>query len=241
MNFNKNTILFVMPTMTVVPQGLLRYGFPRSSIPITDRFQMVLEGIKSVKKALEGYDYRLIILEASEIPKDMENRISNEVDLYVRSYEDQDVIACTNSDCKSLGEVSTMTSFLRWFHKEYHDKPFRTMFKFGVRNELNENFNLANFLNEEKMVFIRSTPLPAVRMAKPDHPTNVFAGIYSIPYSLLTEYVTQMEKCYTWLSINEFEDIESCMGYTVEEHSTYFDPPAGITSIHSTALLQVEY
>lgn len=215
LEFNENTILFVMPIMINVPSTRLRFNFPRTIFPIELRLQQVLNGIQSLKQKMKNHDIRLILLESSQLPDEYIQTLKKEVDIFMDACKHPCVYECSTSDCKSRGENCIMNIFLKWFAQNYPNKKYKMMIKYGCRYSLNEHFNIENWLNQDKFTFVLKKPLPWCTENITKY--YVHTVMYSIPFSRLNLMIRQTNKCHYLLQHDIVFDIENVIASGLNE------------------------
>lgn len=222
---DEDTTIVMMPTMIKVPQTPLRYGFPRSTTSEYRRWEQNMAGIKSIKSAMGDVKCVFILIETSPMDNELRQKLREQVDLLLDFHEDKDIVKCTNSDCKSLGETFTILTFLNWLKSNYPDKKFNKIIKYGSRYITTDDFNPERYNNDNKFVFHRKSHLPA-RNPVSEH--SVHTCVYSVPYKHFELYRSHMEKCCGFFRDGSFFDIENCMTYGLEDFSEIIDSGVGI-------------
>jgi hypothetical protein len=178
--FLMNLNLFIIPSVIFTVNKPLSYYHIRSSFTPEERYQQTLDQIESVRQKVPN-SY-IVMVEASNIPHDMETVFRSKVDHYFNISDIPDVAAATNGPAKGHGEVMQMLAYLETDHfKNIRDKCM-SVTKFCGRNKLADDYTF-------------SVPdAPRIRLNTPDSMNTI---LFTFPTNYTDSYVTALKECLT--------------------------------------------
>jgi hypothetical protein len=158
----------------------LSYINTRSIYSVEERFQQLLDTIKSVKNKIP--DYYIVLVDASKHIEEYENILTKLVDKYYNFKENDIIMNKVESPFKGLGEVYTMLGYLT--SNDLSD--FDCLIKISGRYHLNNNFNYEIFDNKLNIFRQFNNHIVSTRLYKIDkHYFDKFIVILKNAMSLL--------------------------------------------------------
>jgi hypothetical protein len=175
-----------MINLVIIPSVIKPVDRPLSYCPIRsvfspkERFQQTIIQIQSVRTKIP--DSYIVMVEASSIPTDMENILTNMVDHYINVSDVSEVAEPTNGIAKGHGEVMQLLYYLRSNHFKSIRHNCVTVSKFGGRIKLSDDFVFS----------VPTTPrigLSKIRV--------MFTCLYTMPNHDIDGYIRALEECLT--------------------------------------------
>ena len=122
-----------------------------------------------------------MLVECSLLNEEETSILQDRVDYFIKTYEDDNVRhACLESHKKGFGEVKKLEKACEYIQQ--HGIIFQRLFKISGRYFLNESFTKENY----------STDLFTFKMYGPDSGSTV---LYSVPFSLFSNYCSYLKSC----------------------------------------------
>lgn len=184
--------LILITSVINTSKNKLSYSQTRSKFTMEERYIQTKKTIESIKDKIKT-NYKIMLIETSEIPEEYENFFKDNVDYYI-NIKNEDMINKTSSNSKSLGEGSQTIYALDYILE--NDIEFTNLIKISGRYFLSDKFELDKFLNDKIVV----------KKIK-NNKNNILTALYKLP----NNYVKQL--C-SFLKEN-IPKMKNCIGYEV--------------------------
>jgi hypothetical protein len=158
----------------------------RSIFSPEERFKQTLQSISSVRKQLIGHDYKIYLIEGSELDEAMETELKSQVDYYINVSGIKSIKDMIDSPLKGYGEAGQTHYCLQNY---LVGKDYDLIFKLSGRYFL-ESFNLKQY----------DLKIPTFCTGYGHDPNILSTVLYCVPYSLLETYtqsIGQIIQTYT--------------------------------------------
>lgn len=175
------TDLFIITSVINTGNIPWSYCAVRSVFSVEDRFRQTLRTIESIRE--KGGQSRIILVECSDIPKEMEEILKNAVDDYLPCYEKEHVrTACIQNGLKGYGEAVKTLEAVHYI--KTHQIPFQRLFKISGRYYLDSSFSKEQYATDQYSFKLYDA-------------TSGSTVLYSVPHNLLDHFQNILQEIIT--------------------------------------------
>lgn len=184
--------LFILTSTINTPHGLID--------PET-RFQQTLDSIKAIRNKVPN-SVILFVENSTELPKQIEDILSNLVDHYIYIGKRRDIIELNRNGVKGGGEAYMLLVAFDYI-KNYNIKAKR-IFKLSARYKLSDGFNIGLYDNINDNYLFKTRD-------KHDYQKDYFlhTRMWSFAYSLLDETIEMISKSFGTIFVENITIEES--------------------------------
>lgn len=173
--------MFLIASTIYTGGNVWSYTSVRSVYTPEERFQQTLYAIQTIHE--RAPKAKILFVEASKIPSQMEDILQKHVDFYLNTYDNEVIrFATFESERKGWGEVKQCQAGVEYLQK--NNIPFTRLFKISGRYSLNSYFQLDNF-SKDSFTFNK------LLKGSTCHPTV----LYSIPFSQIVTFQHILRTC----------------------------------------------
>jgi hypothetical protein len=127
------------------------YTSTRSIYTPQERYTQTLDTISSIQKYAPNS--KIIHVECSDLPPDMEKMLSERVEYYINTYSDEKIrLGCLSNGKKGFGELLKTQVAIEYL--DNNNIQFDRLFKISGRYYLTDRFNQSNF-SYDKFTFLQ--------------------------------------------------------------------------------------
>lgn len=187
--------LFIITSVINTGNKPWSYTSLRSCFSIEERFNQTLHTIKSIRDLNDNS--KILLVECSDINDNMTNLLKEKVDYFIQTYNNPDVHdACLQSNKKGYGEVQKVKIVCDYIID--NNIVFNRLFKISGRYYLNSSFDKSNY-NTTSFTF------------KFFGSRNGSTVLYSLPYSLFSEYRNKINEIIYFYKTNPPTGLETLL------------------------------
>ena len=151
-NFSNRNLTIITSVIKTVSNPLYNNCI-RSVFTHEERFAHTLNTIQSVKKYSQNT--YIVLVEASEIPKEWETELIKQVDYYYNISQNTELKKYIDSESKALGEASILLSYLKSEHFISNKEYFNSVSKLSGRYYLEPGFINYNEIIERNKIIVQ--------------------------------------------------------------------------------------
>jgi hypothetical protein len=190
------TDIFIITSVICTSTAAWSYTNERSCFNHQERFEQTLNSIASIKKYSPSS--KILLVECSPLTTNMTNELIKNVDYFIQTYDNEDIRqACHESNKKGFGEVKKLEFVCKYITD--NKIAFRRLFKLSGRYFLNESFDNTKFA-DDKYTFRT-------------YPSCICTVLYSVPYSLFSNFTEQIIYCCGFYKTNLPTGLETFLPY----------------------------